>query len=422
MSEKPKPEPFPLNPIFNPNDFSQVSNVTIDIAYLNANYLKYPVAQGNETFGGISVNGISTFNNVANFTANVNVGTQGIDCSGNIYIFDITASSTTTECLAMFQKNTNNRLAFSLNPVGGAYNALCQANDNLLVSGDGVLINQPLTIETWSTTTNGIRISDTELKLGVGGTGSNPTNRITFTPTTMTFDATNNNSIVFNRSINLSGAGNYLKFPDNTQQTTAYTSSVLKIGTQSFTTNQTAFYIPSNVYKMDIKCIGRGGDCGASSTSGGNTYYGGSGAGGQTIILSNFPVNTISGGYPFNISFVATAGATIGYAQVQDAYDNTIIVKAFNGGKGGDAVGTTIGIGGVVSPFSGATLPTQNSNYGITTALQGTNGSSGQINAGPTDIGLVRGSAPRTYSQGNGRLDSISTWPSAVVIFTYYYI
>jgi hypothetical protein len=427
MSEQTPPIPYPLNPIYNPNDWISPSGTAIDVAYLNANYLKFPNAQGLETLQAINVNGISNFLNVANFSANVNVGTQGIDCSGVITIVDYTPSSNVTEILTMSQVATQNQCGFCLNSIDGAYSPITKNNDVILVAGGvlstpGVPVNKPFALTTWSTVTNGFRLDETEFKLGLGGISGDPTNRITFTQTSMTFNASNNNSIVFNRSINLNGAGNYIKFPDNTQQTTAYTTSALKIGTASFTSNQTLFYIPSNVYKMDMKIVARGGDCGSSSSSGGSTYFGGSGAGGQTIIISNFPVNTISGSYPFNITFVDTVGSTIGYVQVQDAFDNTIIARAYNGGKGNDAVGTTVGTGGVVSPFSGATLPTQNSNYGITTALQGSNGSSGQVNSGPTGVGLARGCSPNTFSQGNGRLTLNNTWPSAVVVFTYYYI
>lgn len=58
------PPPNFIEPItvFNTSNWIS-SGETIDEAFLNANYLKYPVAQGTETLQAINVNGISTFNN-----------------------------------------------------------------------------------------------------------------------------------------------------------------------------------------------------------------------------------------------------------------------------------------------------------------------------------------------------------------------
>jgi len=65
MSEEEPPIPFPLNPIYNPNDWrSSATFDALDIAYLNSNYLKFPLAQaGTETLNSIIVNGTSSFEN-----------------------------------------------------------------------------------------------------------------------------------------------------------------------------------------------------------------------------------------------------------------------------------------------------------------------------------------------------------------------
>ena len=46
------PPPTEIIPIFNPIDYNTEVNDSITIAYLNANYLKFPIAQGFETFIG----------------------------------------------------------------------------------------------------------------------------------------------------------------------------------------------------------------------------------------------------------------------------------------------------------------------------------------------------------------------------------
>jgi len=38
--------------IFNPTNFGTTAETTIDEAYLDQNYLSFPVAQGTQTFGG----------------------------------------------------------------------------------------------------------------------------------------------------------------------------------------------------------------------------------------------------------------------------------------------------------------------------------------------------------------------------------
>jgi len=59
MSSSNPPNPN-TPPLFNNDAFSQGANPTIDTAFLNANYLKFPTAQGTETFSTIDVNYIQS--------------------------------------------------------------------------------------------------------------------------------------------------------------------------------------------------------------------------------------------------------------------------------------------------------------------------------------------------------------------------
>jgi len=43
------PPPSDLTPIFNTSQFNSATGSTLDIAYLNANYLQFPIGQGNIT-------------------------------------------------------------------------------------------------------------------------------------------------------------------------------------------------------------------------------------------------------------------------------------------------------------------------------------------------------------------------------------
>jgi len=64
MSSSNPPNPN-TPPVFNNDAFGQGADPTIDIAYLNANYLRFPTAQGSETLQNIQVIGSATFNNAA---------------------------------------------------------------------------------------------------------------------------------------------------------------------------------------------------------------------------------------------------------------------------------------------------------------------------------------------------------------------
>jgi microcystin-dependent protein len=64
MSSSNPPNPN-TPPVFNNDAFGQGANPTIDTAYLNANYLRFPTAQGSETLQNIQVLGSASFNNTA---------------------------------------------------------------------------------------------------------------------------------------------------------------------------------------------------------------------------------------------------------------------------------------------------------------------------------------------------------------------
>lgn len=192
MSEQPKPDPYPLNPIFNPNDFNQTQNTTIDVAFLDANYLKFPSAQGTETFGDINVNSLATFNStsqfngISNFANQVNVGTQGIDCSGNISIYDYTGSQQQTELLKLVNIANVSKIAFVFNPQSAGYNPINKGDDTLFGFGqnNGAFAN--FCLIPFSQTACGLRITKETLLLGAGGTSPsvgasiNPTHNIYF--------------------------------------------------------------------------------------------------------------------------------------------------------------------------------------------------------------------------------------------------
>jgi cytoskeletal protein CcmA (bactofilin family) len=199
--------------------------------------------------------------------------------------------------------------------------------------------------------------------------------------------------------------GSGIRFSDNTVQVTAYNGTAQSEAIK-FTTTTSGYVVPPGVYKIDLKVVGRGGECGANS--------GGSGGGAQTIMLSGSP---ISAGYVLTFNFVDISLST-GYVEVVDTSASIIIAKAYNGGKGGDNSG---GAAGIASGLTTPTAPTLANEYGTIYALKGTNGQIGP----PTANGLSKGSPSTTNtstSYGNGQLNSLGIWPTGVVILTCYYV
>ena len=348
--------------------------------------------------------------------------------------------------------------------------------------------SQPLTIETWSATTNGIRISDTEVKLGLGGTGGNPTNRITFTPTQMNFDAGSNTAINFNKNLTMnsntatdrqiwtgylnlaniastpqstgtqiyqSGAssfwdnnvnggnltiamntsggvqvipmtlsstfvdcnlpfrintlGNYLQFPDGSQQTTAYTG-VVSTSTVSYTSNIT-LAMPTGCKFIDVLVVGRGGNCGNPDIGPPLLAYGGTGSGGNSIWASGIPMYA---GEQLTLSFSTTS--TTGATQI--TYLGNVLAKAFNGNDGQPGAGSA----------SGGTSNTANPSVGDTTfgtwtsafGNAGTNGGTTTIPVMGSKVSCPKGISIWGVKQGCGQRSTDNATPTGVITITYH--
>jgi hypothetical protein len=85
-------------PIFNTINWENSGHDTIDIAYLNANYLRFPVAQGFETLQEISVNGNANFNNPVFVNDNITLE-QGVIPPRSITFSDGTVQTTAAAAL-----------------------------------------------------------------------------------------------------------------------------------------------------------------------------------------------------------------------------------------------------------------------------------------------------------------------------------
>jgi len=391
-------------PIFDPLMFKQGDS------YITQNegdkrYLRYPNAQGTENLQAINVNGVATFNTI-------------VKSKEQLQLLDTTASGTTTECLIGANSNNNNRFALIMNPISGAYNGLTLPNDVLLASGDvgGISANQPLTLTTWSVTTNGLRMTDTEVKLGCGGTSQNPTNRITFTPTSSNIygslnvynnllmnaslatdrqistgylnlnpigstpgatgtqiyqnagasywdNNVNGGSITFatntsggvqvlpfqitptnnqsNVSLLINGLGNYLQFPDGTQQTTAAVTTNKTYTIEYAPSGLLNINIPANCAGISIISTGQGGLAGQNiDSASGTTWNAGGSGGGATSCISQGIIPITSG----TLTFQPGTTGSPNYLTYNGV--GTVICTSYNGYDGLTATVSAGGAGG----------------------------------------------------------------------------
>ena len=443
--------------IFDPSVFKKNTDA-LTIQEADTRYCRFSTAQGTMNFTNINVFGDASFNqdvsvagtltagtfSIGNITVNsMDVGTGGIDCSGNLVLADYTPISTTTELFVMAQANNNNRVGFILNPGIGAYNFITQANDNLLAFGEIGGPSTSLVIAPWSTTSNGIRMTQTETMMGSGGTGQSPTHRLNtdatqFRITSSNFQVDGNmtlinansanrqitasyinvsditanltglqlyqntSSTIFdnnastngvftfacndsagvqqiplqlfstlvecNKNLLINGVGNYLQFPDGTQQTTAYSVAGNQKTYSTEYTSSTSFNLPTNVIGIGVRCVGRGGNAGNCSDGNGGTWASGGTGGGASSVYSNGIIPLIQGQ-----NIVITIDNTASTGSVIFSTNSVQLCKAFNGNNGGNASGSgTAGIGA-----SAQLNGTGNTNFSTWTVLAGNAGISG---------------------------------------------
>ena len=177
MSEEEPPIPFPLNPIYNPNDWrSSATFDALDIAYLNSNYLKYPLAQaGTETLNSIIVNGTSSLNN--NLVMSSNDPNQSQITCGYLNFKDLNGNVARTAEIYQDSANliitneaTSGKTQFNNDTAGGIPTLIMEldhangitsyrpfvilANNNLTMNSGTGKITQPVTTGDLSTKNN----------------------------------------------------------------------------------------------------------------------------------------------------------------------------------------------------------------------------------------------------------------------------
>jgi hypothetical protein len=162
-------------------------------------YLRFPNAQGTENLQAINVGGVATFNSTSTFKANSTFeGTADIiQQSGSQLLQQPASTSFFSAGNALNQTSVRTDFGSSLFPAvqvidsvadtqlyilpnanNNAYNPIVNAGDVAIISNTSTG-PAPLVLSTGTTTTtNGIRIDQSQLSMGYGGSGDIPTNNL----------------------------------------------------------------------------------------------------------------------------------------------------------------------------------------------------------------------------------------------------
>ena len=249
----------------------------------------------------------------------------------------------------------------------------------------------------------------------------------------------------------MTASGNYIQFPDGTQQSTAATSTPLKtysefVVSQPPNLTDKMVTIPPNCYYIDIVAIGSGGLAGATNVTSGLP----GGAGGGGAIAKTTAKIVVSPGQQFNIIFSTDADGNFITGNTNGA-NNNILIRSPNAREAGDAsVSASIPIDGVNqsktnvigvlknglnglastsvaagAPAGAGTSPVFNTfatNWNVQPSTAGYTG--GTLVNGQYIAGAPKGSRWLAGGYGSGQVSTVnlpgSLAGNAVVIFTYY--
>ena len=291
MSEQIPPNPFPLNPIFNYNDWVlNVEYLTISMA--NALYIK---KNGDSATGLINFNQGLTCSNLCNISCNVLLNSvNGIDRQITASQLNLTNLNDNSNCFSLFS-NTNN-VNYDNNVNNGSHIFLC--NNNSSIQTTPLQINSlDMTIQT-----------------------TNPPTSNSIQP------PSNDNSTKIPTTSWVQSAISSYSYPQKTY-------------TIKYTTSQVVQIMP-NCIGFSCVVVGRGGNSGNSSNSGviGLWNAGGSGSGGTTI--------TSCGILPFKEGFLSLTINNF-YSEIYTTSVGNYVCRANAGVNGSNATTSSGGLGGI---------------------------------------------------------------------------
>jgi hypothetical protein len=451
--------PNPNVSTFN-NLYWSITDIPLTQSQADRRYLKYPVAQGKETLQDIDVNGVANFNQPITMTSataanrtitttNLNINNTSnttvgiISGSGDYMIYDNNASAGGFHQFKL-QSGGIERTILELNP------AEIVASKQILMSSntstDRNILTTTLTLLNTANSLVAPPIGNIKCQVGntnIGYENFNNNGSHNF----LTRD--NLGNITTPISINSNGlimnvVGDYIQFPDGTQQTTASTTTPLKTYTDYITSqppnlSNKVITIPANCYAIDLMAISSGGNAGADSGG----FRGGSGGGGQVVKSSS----KIAVSPTQEIIVIFATDASGNFIRGEIAGQNSVLIRSPNADEMANVVSRDIQVNGVLQTFTnvigvlanglnggnatgsangvgasaGTDLPLFNAYATNWTAYRATAGKTGGLNIG----GAPRGAKWLANGYGSGGI-STGVVPitilggDAVVMITYY--
>ena len=352
--------PNPNVSTFN-NLYWSITDIPLTQSQADRRYLKYPVAQGKETLQAVDVNGVANFNQPITMTSataanrSISSSIYNVKNASNTSIGNITYTSNSIN----YQSSISNARHLFTNNTGGTNVDVMEITAN-----NGVTITKPLLLGGASSLDRTISSSNYRLLSNTGVDSGNiylnSTNQFryendvnsgshnfltkdnlgnTTTPITI-----NSNGLIMNVS------GDYIQFPDGTQQTTAAISTPLKTYTEYIPAAfpnlpSKTVTIPANCYAIDIMAISGGGNAG---TNDGSTFNGGSGGGGQ-VVKSNSKI-AVSPGQQIIVYFATSVGGT--FIRGENAPNNSVLIRSAGEDELANVVSGSIQVNGVLTPFT----------------------------------------------------------------------
>jgi len=131
--------------------------------------------------------------------------TGALDISGNTFITTTSGEASSTPTLSLTDTTTGNVLNFVMNVPTGNYNPLAQQGD-MVISTSPIGGSRNLVLTANSSTTSGLRITNSSVTIGAGGSTSTPSNRVVFG--TNSIDISSNGIITIDPSDTLIVLGN----------------------------------------------------------------------------------------------------------------------------------------------------------------------------------------------------------------------
>jgi len=351
--------PNPNVSTFN-NLYWSITDIPLTQSQADRRYLKYPVAQGKETLQAIDVNGVANFNQPITMTSataanrSISSSIYNVKNASNTSIGNITYTSNSIN----YQSSISNARHLFTNNTGGTDIDVMEITANT-----GVTITKQLLLGGATSLDRTISSSNYRLLSNTGVDSGNiylnSTNQFryendvnsgshnfltkdnlgnTTTPITI-----NSNGLIMNV------VGDYIQFPDGSQQTTASTTTPLKTYTDYITSqppnlSNKVITIPANCYAIDLMAISSGGNAGADNGG----FRGGSGGGGQLVKSSS----KIAVSPTQEIIVIFATDASGNFIRGEIAGQNSVLIRSPNADEMANVVSRDIQVNGVLTTFT----------------------------------------------------------------------